>query len=334
MSDLETTQAKLRSTPTAGVSGEHSPYFRKLASAGYKGYVQGMIAGGSLYGTMGLVVGAVVAVPAAALLTSALPLLAIPAVAGIGALHGAHSFADISKTAAMLAESAETNEKRRYLLDRYYETPNDAEAAEIRNILEQQMKPQVAEQMFHWRTVVVGALIGLAVTGGLLMLAASPAAGLLGLGEAILHIGEVLGLDAGVGIAANAGILAFGTALGTAAGGLIGLDREYVRRWLDKAEFAVHDASHTEREMAAREQEVSRLGSIAKEPQPVFKNAELEKLVLQTPPAANVHYRPPALAKEAPALAEPAAAQPSTHVRDAKLQERVAQLQQALAPTV
>ena len=41
---------KLLSTPTAGVPGENSPYYRKLISAGYKGYLQGTVGGATLYG--------------------------------------------------------------------------------------------------------------------------------------------------------------------------------------------------------------------------------------------------------------------------------------------
>lgn len=268
MADLETTQAQLRSTPTAGISGEHSPYYRKLLSAGYKGYIQGAIGGSSLYGTLGLLVGAAVAIPAAFVVGPAV-LIAIPAMAGLGAIHGAGTFADIGKTAAIIAESAESNEKRRYLLDRYYETPNDQEAAAIREILENQQKPRTPEKLFHWKTVLVGAAIGLALTAGLLLLASSPF-GLAGMGFELAHFLEPLTtmLGSGPAITALGGpmVVAGGviSLLGAAAGAMIGLDREYVRRWLDKSEGIVNDPSRLERELAEREREVQKLSQAAK----------------------------------------------------------------------
>lgn len=63
MSSTETTELKLQSTPTGGIDAAHSPYYRRLLSAGYKGYLQGTIGGASLYGTMGLVIGGLVAAP-------------------------------------------------------------------------------------------------------------------------------------------------------------------------------------------------------------------------------------------------------------------------------
>ncbi|MFM9890417.1 MAG: hypothetical protein ACKVOE_07265 [Rickettsiales bacterium] len=263
MADLETTQAQLRSTPTAGVSGEHSPYYRKLLSAGYKGYIQGAIGGSSLYGTLGLLVGAAVAIPAAFFVGPAV-LIAIPAMAGLGAIHGAGTFADIGKTAAIIAESAESNEKRRYLLDRYYETPNDKEAAAIREILENQQKPRTPEKVFHWKTVMVGAAIGLALTAGIIWL------GMPALGFELTHLlhplTAALGHGAAVTALGGAEIVAGGviSLLGAAAGAMIGLDREYVRRWLDKSEGIVNDPSRLERELAEREREVQTLSQATK----------------------------------------------------------------------
>ncbi len=65
MSNIETTEMKLKTTPTGGVSGEHSPYYRRLLSAGYKGFLQGTIAGSGLYGLFGAAIGALIAIPAA-----------------------------------------------------------------------------------------------------------------------------------------------------------------------------------------------------------------------------------------------------------------------------
>lgn len=335
MADLETTQAQLRSTPTAGVSGEHSPYYRKLLSAGYKGYIQGAIGGASLYGVLGALVGVAVAAPAALVFGPAV-LIAIPAMAGMGALHGAGTFADIGKTAAIIAESAESNEKRRYLLDRYYETPNDQEAAAIREILENQQKPRTPEKLFHWKTVLVGAAIGLALTAGLLLLAhpagvalgfelghlLEPLAGMLGHGAAVTALGGPL--------VAAGGIVSL---LGAAAGAMIGLDREYVRRWLDKSENIVNDPSRLERELAEREREVQKLSQASRRaeiqhamPAGPAGDTGAGKIYLTESPANAPEAKEQALAaRESPVSPRVIAGldSPATQVSSAKLNDRL-----------
>ncbi|MEJ0010100.1 MAG: hypothetical protein WDN72_06060 [Alphaproteobacteria bacterium] len=63
MADISGAELTLRTTPTAGVSGEHSPYYRRLLSSGYKGYLQGSLGGATFYGVIGLAIGAAIAVP-------------------------------------------------------------------------------------------------------------------------------------------------------------------------------------------------------------------------------------------------------------------------------
>lgn len=354
MGDLETTQSKLRSTPTAGVAGEHSAYYRRLLSAGYKGYVQGSIGGATLYGAMGLAIGAAVALPAMALVSVPIALAIVPVLGGIGMLHGAKTFADIGKTAAIIAESAETNEQRRYLLDRYHETPSEEEAQAIKAQLENQMKPKPPEKLFHWKPALVGAAIGLALTAGFLLFAASPlGTSVLGIKLSVI-LGD-LGLPAlsaaisnsGIGALASgagAGLLAIGTAVGSLAGGIIGLDREYVRRWLDGAEFVVHDPANAKKQIAAREQEINQLGEtvrrLEQQPTPpanpgIIKVRADEKPTAPIAPTLSAAARrPDPIAPEVMAGLEEAAPKPKpTIATPAQLHERVS-LQQALQTPV
>lgn len=265
MADLETTQSKLRSTPTAGVAGEHSAYYRRLLSAGYKGYIQGSIGGGTLYGALGAAIGGVVSVgfiaaTAATGGAAALPLLLIPGLGTAFGLYGSHTFGEIGKTAAMLADSAENNEKRRYLLDRYYETPSDEEAKEIKRQLEEDNAPKEPTQFFHWRPALVGAAIGIALFIAIpLMAGAFPALSAHFVAIEMLH---------GIGIAGTTALAATGAAIGALSGAIIGIDREHIRRWLDKAEFTVHETGNAEREIAEREQNIQRIAEAAKRDTP------------------------------------------------------------------
>ena len=54
-------QLTLMTTPTGGASGEHSPYYRRLLSAGYKGFLQGTIGGALIYGLIGTALGCLIA---------------------------------------------------------------------------------------------------------------------------------------------------------------------------------------------------------------------------------------------------------------------------------
>lgn len=345
MADLETTQSKLRSTPTAGVSGEHSAYYRRLLSAGYKGYIQGSIGGGALYGTIGLGIGAVVGL-ALAIPTGGASLWLIPALGGSFAMYGAHTFADIGKTAAIIADSADTNEKRRYLLDRYYETPNEHEAQEIKRQLEEVHESRKPEHAFHWRPAIIGAVIGILLVGITVALASQGIAPHFMLeGFEVLMHGFGVNFVAGHAIQAAAmpALLAVGAAaaaIGAAAGSLIGIDREYIRRWLDKAELAVHETGKAEQEIAAREQDVQRLAEAARRGDSVMASrATAEELVPGkihvTPSTPNMMTAGPERnARPAPIPPEAIAGiKPDTQVRDVAYTDRVEQAHQ-MVPNV
>lgn len=262
MADLTTTQLKLRTTPTAGVASEQSPYYRRLLSAGYKGFLQGTVGGSTLYGVIGAGIGTLVAIPLVLASPVGFAALAlIPAMGGLGLYKGASTFGSIGSFAAITAESAEMSEKRRYLLDRYYDLPDtpdfDDEAEQIRNLLAKQHESKPPHGMFHWRTVAVGAVLGGAIALGLLMVPGAAAAAHL-LFEPIL---AAAGMDATIGVASIATIA--GTALGALSGGVIGLDRYYVRSWLDGSAKLMHDSKSIEEQIFEREQEIEQLGARA-----------------------------------------------------------------------
>lgn len=256
MHDLQTTQDKLLRTPSGDV---HSPFYRKLVSAGYKGHIGGAIGGGALYGVIGLVVGTLVG-GAFAVLTNGASLLLIPALGGYGILHGVKVFADIGTTAAIVAESAEIREKRQHLLERFYETDSPDERVEIQKLLDEQVEPKPPERLFHWRTLVIGALVGGAIALS------------LGFGVNLLELNQILTHFLGhetIAILEKAtlieggqiGALAIGvfTAIGASVGAFIGLDREYVRRFLDYSENVMNDPSHQHEQHRAKVKEVARL---------------------------------------------------------------------------
>jgi hypothetical protein len=244
---------KLISTPTAGVPGEHSPYYRRLISAGYKGYIQGSLGGATLYGVMGLAVGAVVAVSAVLLGAAAgTAALAIPLMAGYGVLKGADTFGNIGSSAAQLAEFAEKNERRRTLIDRLGETQSLEEAKEIRKILSEETVEQKPKTLFKWKTALAGAAIGAILVAGI---AALPG------GFAATYLPVVTSIATKVGITQ---IIALGAVVGAASGAMIGLDRHYVRRWMDGAEDLVHDQSKYKEIELARTQQAEKLSTIAR----------------------------------------------------------------------
>ena len=257
MTDLTTTQLKLRTTPTAGVASEQSPYYRRLLSAGYKGFLQGTVGGSTLYGAIGAGIGTLVALPLLATPVGIAALALIPAMGGLGLYKGAATFGNIGSFAAITAESAEMREKRRYLLDRYYDLPDspefDDEATQIRDLLAKQHESKPPHEMVHWRTVAVGAAIGLAVS--LLFLAAAPALAAIGGHFALLEVAETA-----VGASLTTIV---GTALGALSGGVIGLDRYYVRSWLDGSAKLMHDSRSIEEQIFEREREIEQLGTRA-----------------------------------------------------------------------
>ena len=287
MANLTGTQLTLRASPTAGVTGEHSPYYRRLFSAGYKGYVQGAVGGITLYGSIGTAMGAIIGVPLlAATAASSFPLLPLLLIPGLGmafGLYGAHTFADIGKTAAVIAENAEINEKRRDLKDSYRALPDspeyDDEAKAIIEILQKDDMPREPERLVHWRPALIGAALG--ITVALIIVATAPYFAPHLLGEVISFLGTGVGAHgaaaAATGVAAHgaaaaaghsavalglsAGLIGLaGAAIGGLSGALIGLDREYIRRWMDGAEIVVHDKSKTEAQLQERVQDIERLG--------------------------------------------------------------------------
>lgn len=257
MADLTTTQLKLRTTPTAGVSSEQSQYYRRLLSAGYKGFLQGTVGGSTLYGAIGAGIGTVAGL-ALAPFTMGQSLWLIPAMGALGVYKGASTFGNIGSFAAITAESAEMNEKRRYLLDRYYDLPDspeyDDEANTIKNLLAKQHESKAPEHMFHLRPVLVGAALGVAAA---LLLSLVTPAGVAVAGHFIF--GEAF---AASGIALHTALAsAAGALIGGLSGAMIGLDRFYVRDWLDRSADLMHDTKTIEGQLREREREIAELGS-------------------------------------------------------------------------
>ena len=314
MSDLEQIQHKLFTTPTAGVAGEHSAWARRLFSAGYKGHIQGAIGGASMYGAMGLLVGTVVGVPLAIATGGTGALLLIPIMSGIGVIHGAETFSHIGTTASIIAEDSEISERRRTLLDRYYDTSTgDAEKAEIQKQLNKTTAPKKPEKPFHWKTVMVGAAIGGAIALGITLLAITPAAAELlpWLGHVTEFLSEAAA-HGGLGLTTTA-VAATATAIGAAAGSLIGIDREYVRRWMDGAENFVAEPHHITHAAAERQHEISQITKAAKNDRLQVKAIPTERLA--PPPAP------------APA---PITGNPTTHVSAVNLQNRMDETDQPI----
>ena len=269
MHELNKTQTKLLATPTAGVASEHSAYYRRLLSAGYKGHNQGLIGGATLYGTLGLVIGTLVGIPLAIATGGAGALLIIPVITAAGAAHGAHTFSQIGTQAAISAEAAETNETRRLLLDQLADSTNPEEKKTIQQQLDKQLEAKPLTKLFHWKTLLIGAAIGGAVALGAALLL--PHLGAAAMPEGLLSIAESMGftttMAASAGHVATIAISNIGisvmTAIGALSGAILGIDREYVRRWLDGAEIAVNDPVHVQNEMTTRAHEVKLIRTAA-----------------------------------------------------------------------
>ncbi len=266
MSSIETTELKLKTTPTGGVDASHSPYYRRLLSAGYKGFLQGTIGGASLYGTFGLAIGGLVAAPIIAFTPVGWAALAlVPAMAGLGVVKGASTFGQIGSMAAITAESSDLSEQRRYLLDRYYDLPEgpegDHEAEAIKKeLLRAHETSAETPPFFHWKTVAVCAVIG---AGLVLATAGLFSAGILSASA----INGLIGLKAGAAITGMGGLstlIAAGTALGALTGATIGIDRYYIRKWFDRTQDVVHSSSHRESALIERAQQVERIKAPSK----------------------------------------------------------------------
>ena len=336
MSSVETTELKLKTTPTGGVDASHSPYYRRLLSAGYKGYLQGTIGGASLYGAIGMVIGTLIALPLIPF-TAGASLALIPAAAGVGIVKGASTFGGIGSTAATLAESADLSEQRRYLLDRYYDLPEgpegDKEAEAIKKeLMRQHDSAAEAPQLFHWKTVAVCAAIGAVLV--MAAIAAAPVAATMPL---LAHFGVVQmiahTLELGMGHALMTGAVGMsaGAAAGALTGAVVGLDRYYVRKWFDHTENIVHSSSHKESALIERSQQVARLKTAAKaDEQTKATIAQAESIT--TPAAPSMPAAPVANLdlQEKPAQATlPAAEKPRTQISEAR-RMGLAEIQQAM----
>lgn len=338
MSTFETTELKLKTTPTGGAEAHVSPYYRRLVSAGYKGFLQGTIGGASLYGFLGLAVGgmAALALGPVGLIPSAAAWLLIPACTGYGIFKGAATFGQIGSTAAINAESADLSEQRRYLLDRYYDLPEGPEGDREAKAIQQELKERASEHaapkhMFHWKTVAVctavGAalvLVGLAVSG-LLMgspLAAPPVI------EFLHGIGFPLATKLGEVFATSTALASAGALVGAFAGATVGLDRYYIRKWFDHTQDIVHPSSHVDYGLGERHKQVQRLQQAAKEDEKTKQHMAALDAVTPTaaldatPKTMVAAPKPPvaSLDKEAPT-------KPENKVSKATLERRVAELQ-------
>lgn len=271
MSEITGAQLTLATTPTAGASGEHSPYYRRLLSAGYKGFLQGTVGGATFYGLLGLGIGALVAAPLAIFAAPAIAASAwtlIPVMGGLGLMKGASTFGQIGSVAAINAETAEVGERRRYLLERYYALPNDpayaAEAEQIRTMLTKQHETHRPMDIFHWKTMLTCAALGAAICLGFVafaalapeLLVAAHLAPILGALHLTSATGAIVASSVATATAVSAGI-------GGLAGAVIGLDRYYVRKWFDGSENLISDNHGRDREIAARAREVERLEELS-----------------------------------------------------------------------
>ncbi|MBN8543014.1 MAG: hypothetical protein J0M34_01985 [Alphaproteobacteria bacterium] len=250
--EIPQSHVKLATTATGGAGGEHSPYARRVLSAGYKGLIQGSIGGAALYGTFGAVIGTVVAIGLSLTPVGAAAWLAIPLIGGAGVLKGADTFGTISAQASMHAETAEMNERRRAIGDRLQETTSQKEADELVKLLHEESKETPPHEFFHWKPVLIGIAIGVAL--GLLM-SMPPMSGVLHfvIGDLAKHI---------VGTAGAAMLAGTGAAIGGLAGATIGIDRYYIRQWFDTTESVVHDTDKARDRTFERQLEAARLAEI------------------------------------------------------------------------
>lgn len=271
MSGLDTTELKLKSTPTGGMEAAHSPYYRRLLSAGYKGFLQGTIGGASFYGAYGLAIGGLLAIPAAFFMPTMAALAIIPAFGAVGLIKGASTFGNIGSYAAINAESAELSEQRRYLLDRYYDLPEGPEGDREAAVIKEELSKRTNDvgpnpPVFHWKAVAIGAAIGATLILGGLYFAGAFAGGAAG-ATAIGSIAEIVGIPLTASlqtVAANlaatlTGLTLMGGLAGGLVGSMIGLDRYYVRKWFDHTQDIVHSSSHTESAFIERSEQIERL---------------------------------------------------------------------------
>lgn len=350
MSSTETTELKLQTTPTGGIDASHSPYYRRLLSAGYKGYLQGTIGGASLYGLIGLAIGGVVAAPLVIGGTVGVAAAASLAAAfgGAGLIKGASTFGTIGSTAAINAESADLSEQRRYLLDRYYDLPEgpegDREAEAIRQeLLRERESRDKAPPFFHWQTTLIGIALGAAVAFSFMYFSGAVLSGgmIVEAVDSLLHVkiaAETASAIAAIGSTAVTGLVTLG---GAAAGATIGIDRYYIRKWFDHTEGVVHGSHHKETALIERSEQISRLKAAAMADAQTKKQLGLADAAEQKPEAAAAMPPAPSPVREPATSPRPVAslnvaendnALPDTKVaaRDAVLQQRLATIQHAM----
>lgn len=355
MSSTETTELKLTTTPTGGIDASHSPYYRRLLSAGYKGYLQGTIGGASLYGLIGLAIGGIVAAPIIGTLGIGGAISLAAAFGGAGLLKGASTFGAIGSTAAINAESADLSEQRRYLLDRYYDLPEgpegDREAEAIKQeLLRERESRDKAPPFFHWQTTLIGIALGAALAfgfmyfGGATLVAAGSAGFAEAIGaslESIFHVTVSEATTVALAQITGAGLTGLVTLGGAAAGATIGIDRYYIRKWFDHTEGVVHGSHHKTTALIERSEQIARLKSAAMADAQTKKQlgladvAEQKTEVAFTTPGATSAVKEPATSPRPVAslnVAENDNALPDTKVaaRDAVLHQRLATIQQAM----
>lgn len=254
---------KLKNSPLQGVEAYRSPFYRRLLSAGYKGYIQGSLGGATLFAALGSLAGVVVAIGGAMILpagAAATAFLAVPIMAVGGLIYGKDSFGQIGAMAAISAEQAEMNEKRRSLLDRYYETPSKEEAKAIEEMLKDQSEEKMPRKWFHWKAALLGAVV---VGAAAALVVAVPSLVSLYLPQAlpaITQMGEKVIGSAMMQFVSGSG---FASAMGAAGigglvGSLVGIDRAYIRKWFDVQE-RFHDDAQVNTRKIEHQQNVERL---------------------------------------------------------------------------
>jgi hypothetical protein len=267
--EIPQSHIKLAATATGGADAEHSPYYRRLLSSGYKGFIQGTIGGATLYGGFGAIIGSVVTVTALAAGAGLAALFAIPVFAGLGLLKGANTFGTIGSTAAIFAEGAEMRERRGALLDRLHVTESQKEADEIIKALHEDTKEKPLKKLFHWKAILIGATIGAVVFS----LASFAVPHLLSgiLGTTIMSATQITAAtdlswaqQFVNSITINPWLTGMVSAvIGAVGGATIGIDRQYIRRWFDLSENIVYDPAESQQRTRERQIEAGRLSRIA-----------------------------------------------------------------------
>lgn len=241
---------KIRNSPLQGDEAYRSPFYRRLLSAGYKGYLQGSLGGATLFAGLGLLAGGALAVAGTFLsIPIATGFIAIPIMAGAGLIYGKDAFGTIGAMAAISSEQAELNEKRRGLLDRYYETPSAEEAKEIEKLLIEQGNEKTPKKWFHWQTGLLGAAVVASVA--VIALSMLPQLSILSAGgtvaTALAEAGVISLAGSKVSLLAGVGTYTVAAAIGGLIGAVAGVDRSYIRKWFDVQENLHDDTSISER---------------------------------------------------------------------------------------